>query len=48
MDDYKMAKSYYENIKSNFNNNLKRIEAEQVLEDFRNGLGLSGLYKLYK
>ena len=48
MDDYKMAKSYYENIKSNFKNNLKRIEAGQVLEDFKNGLGLSGLYKLYK
>ena len=42
------VKHYYENIKSNFNDDLKKDEAQQVLNDYKNGLGFKGLYKLYK
>ena len=48
MGEYEKAKLYYEDVKSNYNNNLKKIEAEQILIDYKNRLGLSGLYKLYK
>ena len=48
MNEYDKANSYYENIKSNFNDDLKKDEAQQVLNDYKNGLGFKGLYKLYK
>ena len=43
MNEYDKANSYYENIKSNFNDNLKKDEAQQVLNDYKNGLG----FKVY-
>ena len=48
MNEFDKANSYYENIKSNFNDDLKKDEAQQVLNDYKNGLGFKGLYKLYK
>lgn len=48
MDDYNQAKLYFESNQLNFNNLSNKIEAEEILKDYKNGLGFSGLYRLYK
>jgi outer membrane protein assembly factor BamD len=48
MGNYSEAKVYFESNKLNFNSSKYQIEAKYMLEDYENGLGFSGLYRLYK
>jgi len=47
-DDYDKAKAYYNQISDTFISDDKNKEAKDMLSDFKNGLGLSGYYRLYK
>ncbi|RCL87505.1 outer membrane protein assembly factor BamD [bacterium] len=46
--NYDDAKSYYEKNKVNFISKEFDLEAKSMLKDYKNGLGFSGLYRLYK
>tara|TARA_B100000676_G_scaffold224626_1_gene222067 strand:- start:6758 stop:7531 length:774 start_codon:yes stop_codon:yes gene_type:complete len=48
MNEYDKGKSFFEMVKSNFKDQKKLAEAEQILKDYKDGLGISGLYRLYK
>jgi len=48
MDEYNEAKKYFELNKDNFNSNVKMKEAESILIDYKDGIGLSGLFRLYR
>jgi outer membrane protein assembly factor BamD len=48
MGDYDRANNYFIDNKINFNSSKYKDEAKDILEDYKNGLGLSGLYRLYK
>ena len=48
MHDYNAAKEYFELNKKNFNNQENQIEAKKILDDYKNGLGFSGFYRLYR
>ena len=48
MDQHDKAKEYFELNKSNFNNSNHQTEAQDMLEDYKNRLGFSGLRRLYK
>ena len=47
-EDYDQAKAYYDQVSSTFISDKKNKEAKDVLSDYKNGLGLSGYYRLYK
>ncbi len=47
-EDYDQAKAYYDQVSSTFISDNKNKEAKDVLSDYKNGLGLSGYYRLYK
>lgn len=48
IDDYNQAETYYNEISSTFISNDKNNEAKELLSNYKNGLGLSGYYRLYK
>tara|TARA_Y100001934_G_C12258519_1_gene728797 strand:- start:213 stop:986 length:774 start_codon:yes stop_codon:yes gene_type:complete len=48
MGQHDKAKEYFELNKSNFNNSNYQTEAQDMLEDYKNRLGFSGLRRLYK
>ena len=48
IDDYDKAKDYYNQISETFISDNKNKEAKDMLSDFKDGLGLSGYYRLYK
>ena len=48
MDDYNQAKIYFESNKDNFKSNKKLEEAENMLLEYSNGIGLSGYFRLYR
>ena len=45
-DDYDKAKAYYNQIFDTFISDDKNKKAKDMLSDFKNGLGLSGYYRL--
>ena len=48
MKDYDGAKKYFNSNKEKFRSSIKQNEAQTILIDYQNRLGLSGLYRLYK
>ena len=48
MEDYDKAKNYFEINKNNFNSDEKVLEAEMILNEYEDGLGIKGLFRLYK
>ena len=48
MGDYDKALDYFELNNKKFIDIKNRDEAEQILIDYKNRLGFSGLYRLYK
>jgi len=48
MENYSKAEIYFESNELNFNSSKNKIEAKGMLEDYKNRLGFSGLYRLYK
>lgn len=46
--NYESAKSYYDENKDNFIKKEYNDEAKSILNDYKDGLGFSGLYRLYK
>jgi len=48
MKDYQQAKNYFDKNKSTFKSSDSLKEAEKVLNEYRDGLGISGYYRLYK
>ena len=48
MDDYNQAKIYFDSNKDNFKSNKKLEEAENMLLEYTNGIGLSGYFRLYR
>ena len=48
MKDYDKATEYFLNNKASFKNNYKLKEAEDMLNEYKGGIGLSGYYRLYK
>ena len=46
--NYEDAKLYYEENKDNFIKKEFKAEAKSILKDYKDGLGFSGLYRLYK
>jgi len=48
MEDYDKAAQYFDINKSSFNSSKKLKEAEEVLRNYKDGLNLSGYYRLYK
>ena len=48
MKDYDEAEKYFNSNKEKFRSSDKQNEAQQMLIDHKNRLGLSGLYRLYK
>ena len=48
MDDYDNAFNYYNDNKDSFTSKEKQEEAESVLSKYKNKIGLSGYYRLYR
>ena len=48
MDDYDKAKRYFDTNKTTFRSSDKLKEAEEILTEYKDGLGISGYYRLYK
>ena len=48
MGNYSEAEIYFESNKKNFNDIQNQFEAKRILTDYKDGLGLSGFYRLYK
>ena len=48
MKDYNRANEYFLNNKATFKESHKLNEAEEMLNEYKDGIGLSGYYRLYK
>ena len=48
MDNYEKSVEYFNTNKEQFKNENKLKEAEKILSEYENGIGLSGYYRLYK
>ena len=48
MKDYDKAVEYFSNNKGTFKYSRNLKEAEKILNDHKDGLGISGYYRLYK
>ena len=48
MDDFKEAQNYFDEEIANFSMEEKGNEARSMLKKYKDGIGLDGLYRLYK
>ena len=48
MKDYDSAVGYFNNNKTSFRSPNSLKEAEEILNEYKNGIGISGYYRLYK
>ena len=48
MKDYDKAVEYFNNNKDSFKSSHRLEEAQKMLDEYKNGLGISGYYRLYK
>ena len=48
MKDYNKAVEYFNNNKNTFKSSSNLEKAEKILDEYKNGLGISGYYRLYK
>ena len=48
MENYDEAEKYFLSNKEKFQSIDKQNEAQKILTDYKDRLGLSGLYRLYK
>ena len=48
MKDYNKATEYFLNNKTTFKELYKLNEAKEMLNEYKDGIGLSGYYRLYK
>ena len=48
MDNYEKSVEYFNTNKDQFKNENKLKEAEKILSEYKNGMGFSGYYRLYK